>query len=125
MNRQNVRTRFGEIRQVAIWILDHQVNIQNRVSLPGKAAQGSDDQWPESDVGDEVPVHNINMDDLGSTVEHFFDLSAQPVKISSENRRHDLDWIHEKFFLIWLSCPSVNPHPACSGERSEPCPRSG
>src|SRR5438046_2602457 len=58
VNRNRIRTRFEKTRQVVIGMLDHEVNIQGKVSM---LLDGRDQSWPEGNIINEMAVHNVKM----------------------------------------------------------------
>ena len=60
LDRDHVGAGFGEGGDVLVGILDHEVAIEREA---GDGADGLDDGRAEGDVGDEVAVHDVDVDD--------------------------------------------------------------
>jgi len=67
MDGNPVGAGFREGRNERVRILDHQVTIQD--SIRERFAKGRDYGRPESDVRDEVPIHNVEMKDRTAALE--------------------------------------------------------
>jgi hypothetical protein len=81
-----VRAGPGDVRDVALGTLDHQMHVDHgpgRVHLLG---DGVHHQRPKGDRGHEVAVHHVDMDDLRAGREHLGELIAQPGKVGGEDR---------------------------------------
>ena len=59
VDRDVIGARLGEGFEIGIAGLDHQVAVER---LVGERPQRRDDRRPESDVGDEMPIHHVEMD---------------------------------------------------------------
>jgi len=53
----------GKVLDVLFRVGDHQVRFEGEA---GTTADGFDDYGAHSDVGDEVPVHDVDLDALGT-----------------------------------------------------------
>src|ERR1700709_1268430 len=64
MDRYPVGAGGGEFRNVLIRVFDHQVAIERKI---GDLAQRLDDRRAQREVGDEVSVHDVDMDHRSAT----------------------------------------------------------
>ena len=62
VDRQQVGPRLAESLQVAARFGNHQVNVQRQA---GRTANGLDHGKAETDVGHEMPIHDVQVQDLG------------------------------------------------------------
>jgi hypothetical protein len=75
----------GDIRHVALWVLDHQMRIDDRPGRVDPVGDGSKNDRSKADRGDEVTIHDVDVDHPGARGEHLLDLSAE----AGEVGRHD------------------------------------
>jgi hypothetical protein len=80
MNRQDVRAGLGERFQKAVGIFYHQVDVEKFLAMGPEAF---DQGRAKGQIGDKVPVHNIQMDIVGSGLIDGLHLFAQTGKIGS------------------------------------------
>jgi hypothetical protein len=59
----DIRSCFGKVLDILLRVGDHQVRFQGEVSA---TAHRFDDQGAHSDVGDEVAIHDVDLDTLGT-----------------------------------------------------------
>ena len=81
-----------KVRDNAIDGLDHQVHIDGR--LDAEAAQGIADHRTDRQVWHEVIVHDVEVNDVSTGIQHGFDVFTQPGEIGRQYRggdqgRHD------------------------------------
>ena len=60
VDAHHIGAGFGEVLDEVVGIFDHHVAVEGQA---GDLAEGLDHGWAEGDVGDEVAVHDINVDD--------------------------------------------------------------
>jgi hypothetical protein len=82
VNGQHIRTGIGEGWQVFFGFNDHQMNIQGQV---GDLADGFDDAGAKGDVRDELTVHDIHMDPIGTGLRRLTNLIAQLTEVCGKN----------------------------------------
>ena len=88
MNRNPVDPGVCKNRNKLVGILDHQMTIERNVH---RLAQGCDHGRADGDVGDEVTVHDINMEE-GRTASHRgIGIFCQAGEISRQNGRRYLN----------------------------------
>jgi hypothetical protein len=58
VNRDVIGARLGESFEIGVAGLNHQMTVERLVR---ERPQRRDDRRPESDVGDEMPVHHVEM----------------------------------------------------------------
>ena len=75
MHGDAVAAGLGKGRQVEIGGRNHQMAVER---LVGPAADRLDHRRPERDVGDEMPVHHVEVDPVGAGRRHPLDLLAEP-----------------------------------------------
>src|SRR6266571_4057234 len=73
---------------MALRLDDHQVHIDR---LVGEFPEGFDHVRPERDVRDETPVHHVDMQPVGASLEDLGDLLRQAREVDGENARCDAD----------------------------------
>ena len=81
MNGNDVGTRFGKPRDHFIGIFHHQMSIKHQ---PAVAAQASDHRRAESQVGNIVSVHYVQMQPVGAGIGHRRGFQRQPTEIGSQ-----------------------------------------
>ena len=104
VHRYPVDSGFGKCGNEVVRILNHQVAVQRQL---GNLPQRLHHRRPDREVGNEVPIHNIDMDDAGSASAGGDHLLAQPRKISRKNRRSQFDQnpgASKTAFLLLISC---------------------
>ncbi len=85
---QRVGPGLGERRQVPVGLRDHQVNFQgNRRHGPEPAH----DHGPERDIGDEVPVHDVDVNPVGAGRDGLGHLVGQMGHVGRQDRWGELD----------------------------------
>ncbi len=82
MHRDGTRTRFDEGRDERIRLFHHQVAIQEQVA--GRPQRGHH-RWPQSQVGDEVSIHDIHVQQAGTAAGHRFSVGTQAGEVGGEN----------------------------------------
>ena len=78
MHADHIRPRVGEGRNILIGVLDHEVAVEGQVGAP---TQGRHNSWTDGDVGDEMTVHDIQVDDIRTCLFHRLDLFAEAAEI--------------------------------------------
>ncbi len=79
MDGDPVGSGLGEGFQIAVGIFDHQMHVQ----YPGRyLTRRLDHQRANGDIGDKMPIHDIDMDNLSTGLIHGPDLISQSGKIS-------------------------------------------
>ena len=76
---------------VLLGALDHQVHVDEAVLGVHAVAQRLHHQRPHGQRGDEVPVHDVDVDHARAGVEDRVDLLAQPREVGGEDARRDAD----------------------------------
>ncbi len=84
MDGHPVASGLGKGLEIGIGRRNHQVAVEG---LVGGAAQRADDVGPEGDIGDEVAVHHVEMDPVGTGCRDIPHLVSQAGEIGSEDRR--------------------------------------
>src|SRR5205809_814494 len=90
MDGNHVRASLDEAVDVALGLLDHEVAVEFQLA---DAPASLHDLGPESDVRDEVTVHDIQMEDVRTLLDRR-DFSGEPAEISREQAWCDLDRVH-------------------------------
>ena len=88
MHQNLIRPRFDERGSVLVGIVDHQVNIEDRLA---GLAQRFHHGRANGEVGDEMPVHHVKMEHAAARGFQAGNLFSQPRKIGRENGRKDLN----------------------------------
>lgn len=82
MDGEEVGAGSGEVGDEPVGVLDHEVTIEGEVC---EGANGFDDRGTEGDVGDEVAVHHVDVDDGAAAARGCGDFFAE----AAEVRRQD------------------------------------
>ena len=90
----DVRPRPDEVFQVAVGLLNHQVNVQQHAPAAGNGLQGLDNERPNGNVGDEVAVHHVHVQPLHPGVNGLVHLLAQAGEVSRQNGRRQFHLCH-------------------------------
>ena len=86
MDDDPVGAGLGERLEVRVDRRDHQVRVETFCAVwPDRA----DELRPETDVGDEMPVHHVQMDPVGPGRVDGADLLAKPCEVGGKDRRSD------------------------------------
>ena len=88
VDREIVDPRLREGRHEMLRVGDHQMRIE------GDLRQGPDrrdDGGPHREVRHEVPVHHVDVEQVGARVRGFLHLFAEPVEPRGQDRRRDLN----------------------------------
>ena len=86
MDGDDVGARLGEIGDVGIDRRDHQMHVEGKRAV---GPQRPHDDRADGQVGDEMPVHHIDMDVVGAGFRHGAHVLAQPGEVGRENRGRD------------------------------------
>ncbi len=84
-----VRAGFGEVGDLALRALDHQVHVDERSGDVDLVGERLDDDRTHRDRRDEVAVHDVDVDDGRPGVEHGLDLLAEAREVRGEDRGGD------------------------------------
>jgi hypothetical protein len=88
MNGHHGGARIGECVDVAVGLLDHEMDVQR---YGRHALQRADDGNPDGDIRDEVPVHDVNVNQVGASPFDSPHRVAKGGEVGGENRRGDAD----------------------------------
>jgi hypothetical protein len=84
---------IGESGDELVGILDHQVAIEGQF---GVFAEGGDDGWADGDIGDEMAIHHVDVDDRTTAALGCSDFIAQTGKVSGKDGWDELDHSEEQ-----------------------------
>jgi hypothetical protein len=79
-----VRTRLDEVLNVALGLLDHEVDVEHGGRWE-RLAQRGDDHRAEGDRRDEVPVHDVAVDEPRAGGHDLLDLRREPGEVRAED----------------------------------------
>jgi hypothetical protein len=82
MDGNPVGANFREFGNEEIGILDHEVAIEGDFEL---ATKGANDRRPDSEIGDEVAVHDIEMEDGAATVDGLLGIGGKLREVGGKN----------------------------------------
>src|SRR6266851_5614824 len=85
------RSRFGKRLQEHLRSLDHQVGFDGQRRRPADRLHR---MRPESEVGHEVAVHDIDLDPVGARGLRLLDLFGEAPDVGRKDRRNNLDLPH-------------------------------
>lgn len=86
VHRDDGRAGLGECIQVTVGIGDHQVYVERQLRHPVK---GGDDGHPDRDIGHEMTVHDIDVDEVGPACLDARDRLGEAREVGRQNRRRD------------------------------------
>ncbi len=66
---------------------DHEVNLEHGARALGERPERRDDERTHAQVGDEVSVHDVDVDAAHPRLERVGHLGAEPEEVGGENRR--------------------------------------
>ena len=89
MERDVVRPGLGELLDVTIGLLDHQVDVDRATRVVDEVRDRGRHQRPDRDGRDEVTVHHVDVDEARAGGHHLLDLRAEPREVGGEDRRGD------------------------------------
>ena len=81
---QAIGSGFNEVICIPVGLFDHQVDIQSR--FPHQAPKGLHHVDSKGDVGNEMPIHNIDMNPFSSASLNPPGLILNPTEVSSQYR---------------------------------------
>jgi hypothetical protein len=88
MDGDRIRPRLGEVGEERIDRGDHQVDVER---LGGVRPQRLHHRRPDGQVGDEMAVHDIDVDPVRPRLVDRADLLAEPGEIGRKDGRGDAD----------------------------------
>ena len=81
MNGDPVRPGFGKIIDVALRLLDHQMDIERAIELVAQRPEGLYDERPNRDIRHEMSVHHIDVQPVGTVFEGFAGVIFEPGEV--------------------------------------------
>ena len=87
VDRNGVRAGLHECRHVALRVFDHEMDIQMQL---GGFANRLDHRRADRQVRDEMPVHHVDVEEVGLGADPF-DLGRQHRVVGRQDRRGDAD----------------------------------
>ena len=84
VNQEGRRAGLCEGLHISLGVLDHQVRFQRELR---DTLEGPNDQRSNRDVRNEVAIHHIDMDPIGTRRLRLLDLLAKARKVGREDRR--------------------------------------
>ena len=88
MDGDRVGAGFGELFQIRVHRRDHQVDVEGLCSVP---PQRLHHRRSDGEIGDEMAVHDIDVDPVGAGFVDRAHLFAETREIGREDRRGDAD----------------------------------
>src|SRR5208283_2123465 len=114
VHRNPIGPCFGKCRNEFVGILDHQMTIERRL---GNLPQRLHYRRTEGEIGDEMSIHNVDMDDAGATFLGGAYLLAETGEVRRKNRRCKLNQTESlkpglsDGLALWVLCQIL----ACAG----------
>jgi hypothetical protein len=113
MHRDAVGAGLGEVRDVPLGALDHQMDVQVPARAVDLTGERLDDRGAHAERRHEVAVHHVDVDRARARGEHGADLLAQPREVRGQDRRrhacgrgrHQIGWSIE--LRQWLHAYSA------------------
>ena len=94
---------FGEVGDEGVGVFDHHVAVEGQ---PGDGAEGLDHGRPEGDVGHEVAVHDVDVEEGGSAAFGRGDLVGEMGEVRGEDGCGQFD--HEGVLLGTAGCEFIS-----------------
>ena len=91
-----VNKRFDEL----VRVLNHEVSVKGQF---GAAADLRHNRRPEGDVGDEMPIHDVEVDNIRPAPVNPGDLLAQTAEVGGKKGGGNLDTVRVEKHII-LTC---------------------
>lgn len=88
VNRDPIDSCFGEHRNKFVRMFDHQVTVERN---PRYSPERGNNRRPNREIGDEVAIHYVNVENGRSTLDGSLSFFAEAREISRENRSGALD----------------------------------
>jgi len=82
VNRDRISACFDKARRIMIGGLDHQVNIERQICF---FAHNADNLWPKGNVIDEMSIHNVAVNPVGTSLLDALDFVSQSGEIGGED----------------------------------------
>ena len=89
MKRNNIGTRLGKIRHDPVNRFHHQMHVNRHSAAIGTLrmrAYRCAHHWTDGEIGHVMVIHYVEMNDIGTRVNHGTNLFAQTGKVSRKNR---------------------------------------
>jgi len=67
VNREIIRSSFGELGDKGIGVCDHEVDVERHL---GDFSERRHNRWTDGQIRHEMPVHNIDMKEIGPRAFH-------------------------------------------------------
>ena len=84
LDRDHIGSRLGEGGDELVRILDHQVAVERQI---GNGPDRFDDRRAEGDVGDEMAVHHVHVDNGAATGCGSADLISKMREVCGQDRK--------------------------------------
>ena len=91
MEGRAVTAGAGDLREVAQWVVDHQMAVEDTACLVHKRSDRLEHDRSHRDRLDEVPVTDVEVEDPALRAEKDVDLLAEAGEVGRVERRLDLD----------------------------------
>ncbi len=89
MKGDRVGAGLGKGLDLALGLLDHQVDVERTAGCVNPICDRAGDQRPNRYRRHEVPVHHVDVDHPGAGAEDFVYLSPEPGEVGREDRRRN------------------------------------
>jgi hypothetical protein len=83
MNRNPIGSGFGKLGNEKVRVFDHEVTIDRHLN---DFTQPRDDRGTDGDVGNEVAVHNVDMEDCAATFDRKLRIAAELREVGRKDR---------------------------------------
>src|SRR5262245_24853071 len=83
MNEKGIGTGLDKFIQEEVWIRNHEMGFELQRS---QFSQRLHDRRTHGNVGDEMAIHDVNMNAVGSCLNRFVDLCRKMAEVGGENR---------------------------------------
>jgi hypothetical protein len=87
VDRDPVGAGFGEVRDVTLGALDHEMNVHIPARVADLTRERLDDGRAHAQRRHEVPVHDVDVDRARPGGKHGAHLLAEPREVGREDRR--------------------------------------
>jgi len=98
MDGDQVGSGTDERLDVALWFHDHEMDVQWKGD---GLAKGGHNVWAEGNVGDELAVHDVYVDDAGAETFQVGGLLSQFPEVGAQNGRSHAGSRHVRHNVLW------------------------
>src|SRR6185503_1088911 len=104
MHRDHAGTGGNELFDVVVRLFDHEMHVERP---SGDALDGADDRRADRDIWDEVPVHHVDVNQIGAAAFRGGNVTTEGREIGRQDRRRDLYgcWLRRAHVALLIGSP--------------------